>query len=241
MKSALVCIAKNEDRYIEEWARYHIKLGFDKIFIFCDNWRPPDINIPNVRFLNIEINAENRQIEIYNYALLSFGFNYDFIAFFDVDEFLVLKLHKTVNELLADKKQSVAVNWILFGNNSITEDDGSLGVLNRFTKCQSKPDKHVKCIVKYVSGVEMVDPHHPNHPWLGSDGENHEDPFCESGNTDEAQLNHYFCKTYQEWKLKQSRGCADSNLIRPDSDFDRHNHNEIDDFSARNFYFDLDN
>lgn len=34
MKTALVCIAKNEDHYIDEWLKYYLKLGFADIFIF---------------------------------------------------------------------------------------------------------------------------------------------------------------------------------------------------------------
>ena len=39
MKVALVCIAKNEDNYIEEWVLYHKKLGFDRIFIYENDWK----------------------------------------------------------------------------------------------------------------------------------------------------------------------------------------------------------
>lgn len=34
MKTALVCIAKNEDNYIDEWIEYHLMLGFDRIFVY---------------------------------------------------------------------------------------------------------------------------------------------------------------------------------------------------------------
>ena len=34
MKIGLVCIVKNGKYYIKEWATWHLKLGFDKIFIF---------------------------------------------------------------------------------------------------------------------------------------------------------------------------------------------------------------
>ena len=37
MRTALVCIAKWEDT-IEEWCNYHLKLGFDKIFIYQNDW-----------------------------------------------------------------------------------------------------------------------------------------------------------------------------------------------------------
>ena len=33
MKVALVCIAKNEDNYIQEWINYNLKLGFDKTLV----------------------------------------------------------------------------------------------------------------------------------------------------------------------------------------------------------------
>lgn len=239
MKTALVCIARNENRYIDEWIQYHLKLGFDKIFVFCDRWKYHPPKDDRIRVQNILIKGTSPQIPVYNYALQSLGDNYDWMAFFDVDEFLVLKKHATVQEFLADKPCSVGVNWILFGDNGLT-DDGSNGVLNRFTKCQSIPNMHVKCIVKGSSSVEMANPHNPNHLWLGSDGKMHDYAFCENGNTDEAQLNHYFCKTIHEWRLKQDRGGADGFYRRPDSDFDKHNFNEVEDFSARDFFFDFD-
>lgn len=232
MKTALVCIARNEDRYIDEWIQYHLKLGFDKIFVFADRWQYVGPRLPNVKVMNIKIEGCPPQIPTYDYALGSFGDKYDWMAFFDVDEFLVLKKHRTVKEFLADKKESVGINWKLFGDNGLTEDDGSYGVLDRFTRCQSVPNQHVKCIVKCTSETEMATPHNPNHPWRGSDGELHEYAYCPSGNTSEAQINHYFCKTRDEFRLKQDRGGADGYYRRPDSDFDRHNFNEVEDLSA---------
>lgn len=34
MKTAIVCIAKNEDNYIDEWLKYHAKLGFDYAYVY---------------------------------------------------------------------------------------------------------------------------------------------------------------------------------------------------------------
>ena len=39
MRTAIVCIAKNEDRYIKEWAEDHLKLGFDSVYIYQNDWR----------------------------------------------------------------------------------------------------------------------------------------------------------------------------------------------------------
>ena len=34
MKCALVCIAKDEDHYIQEWVDYHLMLGFSDIYVW---------------------------------------------------------------------------------------------------------------------------------------------------------------------------------------------------------------
>lgn len=39
MKKAIICIAKNEDLYIDEWIQYHLKIGFDRVFVYQNNWR----------------------------------------------------------------------------------------------------------------------------------------------------------------------------------------------------------
>lgn len=39
MKTAIVCIAKNEDNYIDEWIKYHTKLGFDYVYVYQNDWR----------------------------------------------------------------------------------------------------------------------------------------------------------------------------------------------------------
>jgi hypothetical protein len=36
-KIALVCIAKDEDLYLQDWIDYHLKLGFDDIHIYQNN------------------------------------------------------------------------------------------------------------------------------------------------------------------------------------------------------------
>ena len=46
MKTALVCIAKDEDNYLREWLDYHFKIGFDDAYVYCNNWQP-HIAVPN--------------------------------------------------------------------------------------------------------------------------------------------------------------------------------------------------
>ena len=38
-KIALVTLAHKDDLYIQEWIEYNLKLGFDDIFIYQNNWK----------------------------------------------------------------------------------------------------------------------------------------------------------------------------------------------------------
>ena len=63
MKVALVCIAKDEDNYIQEWIKYHKEIGFDDIFIYENNWRS-GINQTNVK--TIPFDGSCMQLRAYN-------------------------------------------------------------------------------------------------------------------------------------------------------------------------------
>ena len=115
MKVALVCIARNEDRYINEWIEYHLRLGFDHIFVYVDLWKFDSV-WDNVTVIQVSrLKYRYPQIPVYNEALETLYPEYDWVAIFDVDEFLVLKIHNNIKEFLADKTCSVGINWVLFG------------------------------------------------------------------------------------------------------------------------------
>jgi hypothetical protein len=235
LKTVLVCIAKNEDKYINEWVEYHLKLGFDKIFIYENDWTS---NVDNLNVIKITYNGVRKQIPCYNDFIKNYRNEYDWAMFLDVDEFLVLKKHKILSEFLEIFKNEVAVgiNWIFFGDNNQKLTD-EYSVLKRFTKRRKTSDHHIKSIVNlkrcgfmsvHNNIVGFVD---TNFKKFGNT------PFNPSGPIDLAQINHYFVKTKEEFIIKQSRGRADTGEIRDISDFERCNFNEVDDFLAYNFFF----
>ena len=104
MDVALVCIAKNEDPYIEEWVNYNLKLGFDKVFIYENNWR---CKLNNDNIVKIPFDGNTKQIDAYNDFIQKYSNRYQWAAFFDVDEFLVLKQDKNIKdyEIIFSNKQ----------------------------------------------------------------------------------------------------------------------------------------
>lgn len=81
MNIALVCIAKNEDNYIREWIYYNSILGFNKIFIYENNWRS-SFNFHKIE--KIPFDGPAKQVESYNHFLNNYSKDFDWVAFFDV-------------------------------------------------------------------------------------------------------------------------------------------------------------
>lgn len=233
MSAALVCVAKEEDRYLGEWIDYHLKLGFDRIFVYQNDWRYKGPVRPEV---TLEVfDGLIQQINTYNRFLDSYGSEYEWVAFMDVDEFLCLKRHANVTDFLKNYRDHVAINWVLFGSSGLP-DTGELGVLRRFVRRQVGVDKNIKSIVKVHPQLRMRI-HRPVDILQGTHFENIAGVYNPDGDDSIAQVNHYFCKTRQEYKLKQDRGRADSPRKRFDTDFAEHDRNDIEDTIARDFLY----
>lgn len=234
MRVALVCIAKDEDNYIEEWVNYHKKLGFDSIFIYENDW---DCGIVNSHVFKIKCNGSKQQIPSYNQFIINYKSEYDWAAFLDVDEFLVLKKHNNVKDFILDyaNEDAIGVNWVFFGDNGLN-DENDFGVLNRFTKRQIGPNQHIKSIVKLKNTNNMYVHNHSGKCVDTNLKRIDNSPFNVDGPLDVAQINHYFVKTKNEFIKKINRGRADTGTYRNINEFDEHNFNDVEDLTALNFY-----
>jgi len=233
-KVALVCIAKNEENYIEEWFLYNKKLGFDHIFVYQNNWQT---KIEKDYVTKIEFDGKTKQVESYNHFLKNYGSKYEWAAFFDVDEFLVLKKHKNVKDFIADYAEydGIGINWVFFGDNNQPEPTKEYSLLKRFTMRQKATNSHVKSIVKTKACKKMF-VHHPNYEIVDTNFEKFYGAFNNKCLDNVAQINHYFCKTKEEFLEKINRGRADTNKFRKLEEFDKHNFNEIEDLTAYKFF-----
>ena len=210
MRVALVCIAKNEENYIKEWIDYNKKLWFDDIFIYQNDW------VYNVEYDNVHYDTWNgllKQTACYNKFVQLYHDKYDWAAFFDVDEFLVLKKHNNIKEFIEDYKEynAIGINWRLFGNNGHDKViDDNYNVLERFTKRENNRNPNIKSIIKLKKDITML-VHHPfDIPMVDTNYNVFRSGIWNfKGTTDVAQLNHYFCKTREEFEKKCERGRAD--------------------------------
>ena len=126
---ALCVIAKQENLYIKEFVEYYKNLGIKKIFLYDNN--DIDGETFNELLMNevvqnfIEIidyrGMNSPQIQAYNNCYINNRNTFDWIAFYDVDEFLYLKNFSNINEFLSLSKfkkcSSILINWRYYGDN----------------------------------------------------------------------------------------------------------------------------
>lgn len=238
MKIALVCIAKNEDDYIQEWIDYNLKLGFTHIFIYANDW---EYSNAHQQVTVIPIQGANKQREVYAKFLSVYRDDYDWAAFFDVDEYLVLKKSPTnIRGFIGaySEAKAIAVNWVMFGDNGHTKVENDYSYLRRFTKRQKGVNEHIKCILNLNNNSSQMDVHNPySVEATDTNGNKFLGPYNPSGDDTIAQLNHYHSRTEQEFKDKCDRGRADADFNNGYHWREVHNHNKIEDTLARDFLY----
>jgi hypothetical protein len=203
MRVALVVVAKSEDYYLDEWLDYNHKIGFDKIIMYQNDWRT-DIERP---FLEKRVwDGKSVQLPIYN-SFLDTDTEYDWVAFFDCDEFLVLRKHDNVKDFINDYKDKtnvIGLNWYFYGSFGLrTRTSNSL--LRMFSNRNKNVDQHVKVMVNTKSGQRMNLPHNTNGPatiWYYENGNKFNEEYCINGKRHRNDGPAVICPDgHQEWYL----------------------------------------
>ena len=144
MKIALCAIAKWENDYIKEWVKHYLGIGFDEIFVYDNNDESdPSVIAPIEDFVaegKVHVipwrGIDSVQIAAYNNFIERFGKRFDWTAFFDIDEFLILKKNSSIKEIFSRDEinayDAVKVHWIIYGDNGVVERDMTRGVVESF-------------------------------------------------------------------------------------------------------------
>ena len=93
---------------------------------------------------------------------------YDWIMFFDIDEFLILNDFKNINNFLRNKNYKkcdvIQINWVIFDDNDLVSyDNRPLQI--RFTRPlykQISENRFVKSICRTCVNLKWIDPHSPS-------------------------------------------------------------------------------
>jgi hypothetical protein len=238
----VTAIIKNEAPYVEEWICHHRALGVDHFFIFDNNSedRIDDVLKPYLTHgvaTLIRWPMLGGQIDAYNYAMHFFGHVTEWMAYIDLDEFIVLKDTATIPEFLAtlEGADQVLIPWRSFGFSGHRTKPPGL-VTENYTVAQDIPPEgfarvNAKAIVR-TSAAKRVTAHFAFTTSQATVDERNkrvpEDFYLQAPSFERAQINHYYTKSYEEFEAKLARGQGDNGAEKGRIPFDRPGFNTRD-------------
>ena len=241
-KVGLCVIGKQENKYAKEFVDYYKSIGFDHIFIYDNNDKDGEkfeevlseyisqnfVSIINYRGYRGKEN--HPQFDAYIDCYEKNSKNYVWLAFYDFDEFLYLKKHKTIQEFVDEEKfencNNIKINWIIYTDNDLIYYENK-PVQERFTTpiLRHIANSHVKSLVRgnlptnYWSG--MINPHSSNNDYTccvpSGETIDSKTPFNKEPNYDEAYIKHYNTKTLEEFIDKAKRGSATRVFVKDET------------------------
>lgn len=165
---AIVLIVKDEERFLPEWIAHHIALGVDQIVLYdnASTDRTQNLVTALAGVIPIEYREwrsppnQSPQRTAYAHALRHLRTRFNWIAFFDCDEFLVLDSARTIQDFLAGfgpDVSAVAINWLTFGSSGVLDTD--YGLVTDTFRFGPDPDipnnRHFKTIVRPNRAKQM--------------------------------------------------------------------------------------
>lgn len=227
-KLAIACISKNEAPYLKEWMEYHLLIGIDRIF-FYDNESDDntfEVLKPYIDKGLIEyqtISGIGKQLDAYNDALRNHRYDTKYIAFIDMDEYIMpIDSDKTVFEIidsLINEKTwagGIGLNWCCYGSSGHKRRPQGLIIENytHIAKISHSDNAHIKTICNPRLVKRVVSPHFVQYK-LGAFAINETNLsklwgwFADPRQYKHIRLNHYMVKSEEDFMIKKSRGLGD--------------------------------
>ena len=164
IKVCLCVIGKKENKYIKEFINHYKLLGYDHIYIYdnnnIDDERMDQI-INNSNFITIidyrnnKSKNSNWQYKAYYDCYKNNNRKYDWLSFFDFDEFLeIIPKNQTVKNFLNNEKyikcQNIKINWLLYSSSEEILNFINKPMKERFKKpmLNDGANIHIKSTVK---------------------------------------------------------------------------------------------
>ena len=235
-KVGLCIICKGENLYIEEFVNHYKKIGYNHIFIYDNNdidgekfdiVLKKEIKDNYVTIVDFRGKNTTRQLfEAYIDCYEKNNKNYDWLSFFDIDEFLELKNNTNIQELLDNERykncQNVKFNWLIYTDNDKLYYENK-PVQERFTEPLYKNkffNMHIKSTVRgnlsknyWINGNN---PHTSVNEFIACSCSgkeiNKESPFNSPPDYTFAILKHYRTKTIEEYCNKIKKGKPDDKI-----------------------------
>jgi glycosyltransferase involved in cell wall biosynthesis len=220
-KVTIISIIKNEAEYLPEWICFHLASGFEH-FILYDNNSDDDTRAVLSPYIQegvvtlIDWPKSSGQIPAYIHAIGMYGRSAEWFCVIDADEFVVLKQDQSVGEYLDrfDASQ-IYLPWRVFGFSGHRARPEGLVIDNyRIAErldLKSGKKIHTKFFVRPLD-VKIIGVHNclmaqgATVNWENEPANPGDFPIYREYSS--IQLNHYYYKSYEEFRTKIQRGSA---------------------------------
>ncbi|GFE95834.1 hypothetical protein DmGdi_09070 [Gluconobacter sp. Gdi] len=156
-KFSLVTTVRWETPYILEWLTYHFSIGFDHVYIYCNDDDPAELyneilpltvgQNPKVTFVHYGI--VGAQFQMFFHYLRHYSTETEWHMFLDVDEFLCLKDCDDIGKFLEKfpPLDALYFNWSFFGHSGYkTRPKGA--VLTNYIRREDGATPFTKILVR---------------------------------------------------------------------------------------------
>ena len=224
IKVCICTLGKNENRYINEWVEHYEKYGVDKIYLYDNN------DIEGERFEDkIKDYIDKGYVEVLNWrgklkAIIQIMNNcyqnnydkYDWIIFFEIEEFINLHNYTNIKQFLYEEKfnncQIINLNLVLHtDNNQLHYENKPLS--ERFPEIVnvSKAYFEVKSILRgHIPNIRIECIHEINKHYKNCDGYGNpsklDGAFAVEPDYTNYYIDHYYSKSTEEFIDKINRG-----------------------------------
>jgi len=162
MKTLICCIVKQENLYLRDFVEYYKRLGVTNIVLYDNNDLEGEYPhqvigdyINNGFVIYNDVRGKYRcQLEVYDRCYEKYRNDYDWMGFFDIDEYLEITGNRNIEDFLSQSKfkeaDCICVYWLIFGDNGLLHYD-SRPVYERFL-IPNMPNKEKNCYKLFLRG-----------------------------------------------------------------------------------------
>lgn len=237
---AVCAIIKDEETYLVEWIEFHRLMGVEKFYLYLNDCTDGTAELlkPYVNEGVVEMvvfNGEKMQLPAYRDCVRRHALDTEWLSFIDIDEFIVPTTGHSLRRMLLSQPDScnqLLLKWLYFGSNG-QETRGPGLVIERFTR---RGDGSIlPVITKSVFRPRKVYEVGAHCQFVvGRSGATRTLPY------DVLRIHHYYCKSWQEYSRRATRGCVArgkeyARVSFTRQRFRKYDLNEVEDSSARVF------
>ena len=224
LNTAVCLMHKDENKFLQEFVDHYFSLGFGNIVIYDNESKTkPVFTDKRIEIVTWKDQKTGKQHRAYDHLIRNNKNRFDWVLFVDTDEYLILRKHKHIKDLIHDYKDQtncIVFNWLMYGSSHLDR-------IGKHTDLHlhSDPDFIDNSHVKSLANIRRIRSIHGIHNIQGKEamntiGERVDGELSDAITHKIAYIKHYFIRGRLDFEEKMIRGEGNSNTCKDRNFFD---------------------